>query len=156
MQPARPASPPVVRRSSAMALLRSSLLGAPRRAGQRVLVRRVVLPAVPVASWVQRALVTAALAATTATAVVLLGLVAGAVSESRGAPAPVAGPAAVRSGDAITVTVGSDGTVWEVAEAVLPSATGPELGALAERIIADNDLSTVRVQAGQTLRVTIG
>ncbi|MCO1659512.1 hypothetical protein [Pseudonocardia humida] len=162
MQPARPSSPPVVRKSSALALLGSSLLGAPRRAEQRVLARRA-LPLSPIVPRAQRLLAALALATATATVVVLFGLLAGAVAESRGgAPAPATAAqqfaATPRSGAPadITVTVGPEKTVWEVAQAVLPSATGPELGALAERIIVDNELSSVRVQPGQVLRVTVG
>ena len=158
VQPARPASPPVVRRSSALALLGSTLLGVPRRPEPRVLVRRVALAPRVVAPLAQRVLVAAALAVATATAAVLLGLLAGAVSDARGVgPAPVAGPVVVQSDSAtLTVEVGAEETVWEVAQGVVPSASGPELGELAERIVVDNDLSSVRVQPGQVLRVTVG
>jgi hypothetical protein len=152
-----------VRRSSALALLGSTLLGVPRRPEPRVLVRRVALAPRVVAPRAQRVLAAAALAVATATAVVLLGLLAGAVSDSRVAVSgptsgPVSDPVVVQSGASatVTVTVGSEETVWEVAESVVPSATGPEVGALAERIIVDNGLSSVRVRPGQVLRVTAG
>src|SRR5690348_3333945 len=82
VQPTRPPSPPVVRRSSALALLGSSLLGARRPAEQRVLARRA-LPLSPAVPRAHRLLAAAALAVATATAVVLLGLLAGAVAQSR-------------------------------------------------------------------------
>jgi hypothetical protein len=147
-----------VRRSSALALLGSTLLGVPRRPEQRVLVRRVALAPQAAAPRAQRVLAAVALAVATATAVVLLGLLAGAVSDARGAgPAPVAGPVVVQSDSAtLTVAVRAEETVWEVAQGVLPTATGPELGDLAERIVVDNGLSSVRVQPGQVLRVTVG
>jgi hypothetical protein len=107
-----------------------------------------------------------------ATAVVLLGLLAGFVAEARsGAPVGAAGSTAptastasafTSSGSAVTVTVTVDpdadpgSTVWDVARQVAPAASGPELAALAERIVVDNGLSSVRVSPGQQLRVTVG
>jgi hypothetical protein len=130
-------------------LVRRARRAEPRRSGPRVLVRRPV--AEPLSRRGLRVL--AGLAATAATAAVVLGLglLAGAASEGRGgagsgAPArPVA-----------TVTVEEEGTVWEVAERVAPASTGPELAAMAERIVTDNSLTTVRLHPGQVLRVTGG
>jgi hypothetical protein len=56
----------------------------------------------------------------------------------------------------VTVTVTEEATVWEVAERAVPGASGAELAATAERIVADNGLSSVRVRPGQVLRVTAG
>jgi hypothetical protein len=150
-------------------LLRAGLLGQARRSEQRVLTRRS-----PVARPITapgprpRALVVAALTVAAAVVVVLLGLLADEVTAARaGAPAaPVAAaPAAFDTAvDAafdpadgtVTVTVGTEVTVWEVAERVAPSSSGPEVAALAERLVTDNGLSTVRVHPGQVLRVTAG
>ena len=63
---------------------------------------------------------------------------------------------AVRRGTTLTVAVGSEETVWEVAQSVAPGGHGSRAGDLAERIIVDNGLSSVRVQPGQVLRVTVG
>jgi hypothetical protein len=175
LQPARPAVPGGAPRPSGLAVLASSLgsgllgsglLGPVRRAEQRVLARRGPV-AGPVAAARRRgALVVAALVAVTATCVVLLGLLADAVSEARSGAA-AAGVAAITAPariaatetgaaapDASTVTVGSEETVWEVAQRVAPDAEGPEVAALAQRLVADNGLASVRVHPGQVLRVT--
>jgi hypothetical protein len=105
----------------------------------------------------------------TATCVVLLGLLADAVSDARAgaaatlvatAPAQIATAetgATLAAGPvdaATTVTVGSEETVWEVAQRIAPAGSGPEVAALAERLVTDNGLSSVRVHPGQVLRVT--
>jgi hypothetical protein len=190
VQPARPATPGLARRSAALTLLSASLgssmgaigstllgsglLGPARRSEQRVLARRAA--AAPVIRTPRRrhgALVVAALMAVTATAVVLLGMLGDEVAAARlGAPtatsaAPasmaasmqasvVVAPVAVVAGRADTVTVGSEVTVWEVAERVAPAASGAQVAALAQRLVAENDLSSVRVHPGQVLRVTAG
>ncbi len=46
--------------------------------------------------------------------------------------------------------------MWEVAERVAPASSGPELAAVAERIVTDNSLTSVRLHPGQVLRVTGG
>jgi hypothetical protein len=81
--------------------------------------------------------------------VVGLGLLAGSV---RHGDTEGAGPAARVN----TLTVAEEATVWEVAQRVAPASTGSELAAVAERIVTDNSLTTVRVQPGQVLRVTTG
>lgn len=190
LQPARPATPGVARRSAPPTLLSSSLgssmgalgstllgsglLGPTRRPEQRVLARRAPV-ARPVRAPRHRhgGLVVAALTAVTATAVVLLGMLADEVAAARvGAPtstaAPVqsmaasvgpsvvVAPVAVVSGEADSITVGSEVTVWEVAERVAPAASGSQVAAVAQRLVADNGLSSVRVHPGQVLRVTAG
>jgi hypothetical protein len=57
-------------------------------------------------------------------------------------------------GPATEVTVGTERTVWDVAERIAPAASGPAVAALAERLVTDNGLSSVRVHPGQVLRVT--
>jgi hypothetical protein len=122
---------------------------------QRLAVRRVRLDRFPIdlRARALELLAVAGLMVATAAAVVALGLVAGVVAESRAEPA--VGPT-IGTTTADTVTVGSEVTVWEVAQRVAPGATGPELGELSERIIVDNELSTVLVHPGQELRVTAG
>ena len=174
VQPARPASPAGVRRSAALTLLADSLgstrLGAGllapvRRAEQRVLARRapVVGPARVVVQRRRSALLVTALMAAVATGVVLLGLLADTVSDARatarstvGAPAEIAtAEAASRvTATADVITVEDEATVWDVAERLAPSASGPELAATAERLVTDNGLTSVRVHPGQVLRVT--
>jgi hypothetical protein len=160
VQPARPAWPAVRHRSPALTLLGSSLLGGAQRAGQRVLDRPAPAPVVPSGARerVRRVLAATGLVVVTAAAVVLLGLLADAVTQSRaGAPAGASLQPATGSAPAVvTVTVGPEATVWDVARGVAPAAPGPELAGLAERIVVDNDLSSVRVHPGQVLRVTAG
>jgi hypothetical protein len=84
--------------------------------------------------------------------VVGLGLLAdaaatGRAGEEAAAPAP-RGP--------IVVTVDLERTPWDVARRVAPGASGPELAALAERIVIDNSLGPVPLRPGQVLRVTSG
>jgi hypothetical protein len=177
MQPARPATPAGVRRSVALTLLADSLgstrLGAGllapvRRAEQRVLDRQAPVMG-PLRVVVRRrhgALVVVALMMATAACVVLLGLLADTVSDARtagpvvgpsvGAPAEIAAAeaGAAPAATADTVTVGAEATVWDVAQRLAPGASGPDVAALAERLVTDNGLSTVRVQPGQVLRVT--
>ena len=47
-------------------------------------------------------------------------------------------------------------TVWEVASRVAPELSGPRRAALAERIVVDNALASVRLRPGQVLRVAAG
>jgi hypothetical protein len=70
---------------------------------------------------------------------------------------PGAMPIAQRvEGGTVTITVAAERTVWEVARAVAPGASGSELAALVERIVTDNSLGSVRLHPGQVLRVTVG
>jgi hypothetical protein len=56
----------------------------------------------------------------------------------------------------VVVTAGSGETVWDVADRVTPGLSGPRRAALAERIVADNELASVRLRPGQVLRVAVG
>lgn len=120
----------------------------PRGSRQRLLAQ-------PVAHSVRRAGrgVLAGLAVTAAAAAVVvgLGMLAGTVSH-REVHGEVAEPAA----QVVAVTVDAEATVWEVARRVAPQASGPELAAVAERIVTDNSLTTVRLHPGQVLRVAAG
>jgi hypothetical protein len=70
---------------------------------------------------------------------------------------PGAMPIAQRvEGGTVTITVAAERTVWEVARAVAPGASGSELAALVERIVTDNSLGSARLHPGQVLRVTVG
>jgi hypothetical protein len=112
------------------------------------------------ASSLRRAAAGVAVVLSAAAVVAGLGLVGGAVAEVRAAEvgAGVEGPAVVAAPRAVerTVTVGGERSVWEVARTADPGASGPELAALAERIVVDNSLTSVRLRPGQVLRVTVG
>jgi hypothetical protein len=117
--------------------------------GQRVLARGDAATPRPIR--LRRVSVTAGLMVATAVAVFGLGLLADVVSGAR-----AEAPAVVVAGPVVTITVTDQATVWEVAERVLPGAPGAEVAAVAERIVADNALSSARVHRGQVLRVTTG
>jgi hypothetical protein len=87
-----------------------------------------------------------------AAVVVGLGLLSGAASEMRGGGGAPAHPASTVA----TVTVEAESTVWEVAQRVAPASSGPELAAVAERIVTDNSLTSVQLHPGQVLRVIAG
>jgi hypothetical protein len=83
--------------------------------------------------------------------VVGLGLLADAAAVTR------SGEQAGRAPQApVVVTVGAERSPWDVARRVAPGVSGPELAALAERIVTDNSLGPVPLQPGQVLRVTSG
>jgi hypothetical protein len=104
----------------------------------------------------RRAVAGLALVAASAAVVVALGLLAR-LAEPVVAPAPVASVSvAVDPPAPVVVTVEPGETVWEVADRVAPGLSGPRRAALAERIVADNALPSVRPQAGQVLRVATG
>ncbi len=88
-----------------------------------------------------------------AAVVVALGLLADAVGAARdgGPAAPV--PAVGVDG---TVTAGGGETVWDVARRVAPSGSGPEITAVAERIVTGNSLTSVQLAPGQVLRIPVG
>jgi hypothetical protein len=94
-----------------------------------------------------RVLAGVALVAASAVVVVALGVLAR-VAEP--ASAPVRPPAPV------VVTAGAGETVWDVAVRVAPGRPGAEVAAVAERIVADNALRSVRLEPGQVLRVAGG
>jgi hypothetical protein len=93
-----------------------------------------------------------------------LGLLARAVAPDL-APAPVPASSVVPSSAVpssapvvvpIVVVAEAGETVWEVVDRVAPGAPGAERAALAERIVVDNGLRSVRLQPGQVLRVSPG
>lgn len=98
-----------------------------------------------------------------AAVVVGLGLLAGVSGSERG-PASV-GPAAVLPASwpspvpaqvvpgATVVTVAPGETLWDVARRVAPAASGSDLAGVAERLVTDNSLTSVRLRPGQVLRV---
>ena len=85
-----------------------------------------------------------ALVAASAAVVVALGLLARVAEPT---PTPVRPPAPV------VVTAESGETVWDVAARIAPGRPGAEVAAVAERIVADNALGSVRLEPGQVLRV---
>ena len=79
-----------------------------------------------------------------------IALVAAAAAVARVAeptPTPVRPPAPV------VVTAESGETVWDVAARIAPGRPGAEVAAVAERIVADNALGSVRLEPGHVLRV---
>jgi Tfp pilus assembly protein FimV len=65
-------------------------------------------------------------------------------------------PTSVRPPAPVVVTVEPGETVWDVAARVAPGRPGAEVAAVAERIVADNSLDSVRLEPGQVLRVAGG
>jgi len=126
------------------------------RTGLRLLVRRSgAAPArCAVRYRVRRAVAAVTLVAAAAAAVVVLGLLARLAEPAPAASAPAA--AAVVSPAPVVVTAGSGETVWDVADRVAPGLSGPRRAALAERIVVDNELASVRLRPGQVLRVAAG
>ena len=112
------------------------------RSGPRVLVRRAVHPGGS-ASRLWRAVSGIAVVAASAAVVVALGLLVR-VAE----PAPVPAP--------MVATAAPGETVWDVAARVAPGRPGPEVAAIAERIVVENDLRSARLEPGQVLRVAEG
>lgn len=55
----------------------------------------------------------------------------------------------------VSITVSEPATVWDVARRFAPAAEGPELSAVAERIVTTNSLTSVHVHPGQVLRVPL-
>jgi hypothetical protein len=98
----------------------------------------------------RRALAGLAVAAAAAAVVVSLGVLASSAAAVRVAEE------AVRSPQSVVVTVGAERTPWEVAQRLAPGAPGPEVAALAERIVTDNSLGSVPLRPGQVLRVSFG
>lgn len=114
--------------------------------GPRVLVRRAVHVGES-ASRLWRAVAGIAVVAASAAVVVALGLL---VRVTEPAPVPVQAPAPV------VVTAGPGETVWDVAARIAPGRPGSEVAAVAERIVVENDLPSVRLEPGQVLRVAGG
>ncbi len=114
--------------------------------GPRVLVRRAVHVGES-ASRLWRAVAGIAVVASSAVIVVALGLI---VRVTEPAPVPVQAHAPV------VVTAGPGETVWDVAARIAPGRPGSEVAAVAERIVVENDLPSVRLEPGQVLRVAGG
>jgi hypothetical protein len=151
-RPVRPVAVPVVVRPAALprpAWNAVQLLSS----GPRLLARRVRGggAGLPLRIRVRRALAAAGLTVVAAAVVVGLGQLGGLVAQSR---ADAGGGPAVAV--ATTVTVGPETTVWEVARGVAPTASGPRLAALTERIVTANSLTSVQLHPGQVLRVPQG
>jgi hypothetical protein len=148
-RPVRPAVVPMVVRPAQ--LPRPALRAVREASGQRLLVRRSLVALPAPAPWVRARCVLAAAALTVVAAAVVvgLGLLAGASAESRAVGGGSSGAEVVS-----TVTVGPEATVWDFARTVAPTASGPELAAVTERIVTDNSLTSVRLHPGQVLRVS--
>ena len=124
-----------------------------RPSGSRLLARPAVCApgrTGAVASW-RRVVTGIAVVAASAAVVVALGLLAR-VAEPGPAPASVS----VSEPAPVVVTVEPGETVWDVAARVAPGRPGAEVAAVAERIVADNALRSVRPEPGQVLRVAGG
>lgn len=126
---------------------------------QRVLARR--RPVVVVRPRGAGALQVAGLFVATMAVVVAFGVLGGVVAGWRAAesgPAPARDQVSVVDvdADAMRVEVTDEATVWDVAQRVAPGAPGPQQAELAERIVTDNGLTSVRVHPGQVLRISLG
>jgi hypothetical protein len=131
------------------------------RTGLRLLARRpgAAPPRCAARYRVRRAVAAVALVAAAAAAVVVLGLLARLaepVAEPTSVTMSAPAAAAVVSPAPVVVTAGSGETVWDVADRVAPGLSGPRRAALAERIVVDNGLASVRLRPGQVLRVAAG
>jgi hypothetical protein len=113
----------------------------------RVLVRRPLPEAASPQGRVRRVVVGLAVVLAAAAVVFGLGRVADAAAHARVSAAPAVAE--------VTVTVDAPGTVWDVADGVAPSASGPERAAMVDRIVAANSLSSVSVRSGEVLRVPL-
>ncbi len=128
--------------------------------GLRLLARRPGTAPAPSAGRyrLRRAVAGVALLAAAAAAVVALGILArlGEPTTSVRPAAASTTTSAVPAPAPVVVTALPGETVWEVADRVAPGLPGPRRAALAERIVTDNALSSVRLQPGQVLRVAGG
>ena len=156
-RPVRPAAGAVAVRPAEVERPQVSRPGARRvplsMPGMRTLVRRPVAVSRADAALARARRIVAGLAVTVVAGavVVALGLLVDAAAAARageeGAHAPQI---------PVIVTVDAERTPWDVARRVAPGASGPELAALAERIVTDNSLGPVPLHPGQVLRVTPG
>jgi hypothetical protein len=155
-RPVRPAVNAVTVRPAEVERPQASRSGARRvplpAAGMRTLARRpLAAPQGAVAlARVQRVLAGLVVAVVAGALVVGLGLLADAAAVTR------AGEAGRAPQSPVVVTVGAERSPWDVARRVAPGASGPELAAIAERIVTDNSLGSVPLHPGQVLRVTSG
>ncbi|MCY7340344.1 MAG: hypothetical protein LH603_00360, partial [Pseudonocardia sp.] len=123
---------------------------APVRSDPRLLARRPVPARAQWVRTVRRAAAGIAVAVVTAAVVVVLGLLAGmAGSAHTGEAVPV-------PSRSVSITVGEQETVHDVARVLAPDATEAQLSVVAERLVAANSLTSPRVRPGQVLRVTPG
>jgi hypothetical protein len=143
----RPQAPSGVRRASV------SLPASPPVPGVRTLARRSI--AVPrgavLLGRVRRVLAALAVTVAAAAVVVGLGVLADSATAVRAAERSVSAPHGT-----VVVTVRGEHTAWEVARRIAPGASGPEVAALAERIVTENSLGSVPLRPGQVLSVTSG
>lgn len=125
-------------------------------AGLRLLARRPVAVRVRrgVRYRLRRVVAGFAVVVVSAAAVVALGLLARAAGPE--AVAPRTASAVVLPSAPAVVTVAPGETVWEVAARLAPGRPGPEVAALAERIVIENALGSARLRPGQVLRVAAG
>lgn len=123
---------------------------APVRSDLRLLARRPVPARAQWVLTVRRAAAGIAVAVVTAAVVVVLGLLAGMAGSARTGEAV---PVPSRS---VSITVGEQETVHDVARVLAPDATEAQLSVVAERLVAANSLTSPRVRPGQVLRVTPG
>jgi hypothetical protein len=121
--------------------------------GVRTLARRPI--AVPrgavLLGRARRVLAALAVAVAAAAVVVGLGVLADSATAVRAAERSVSAPHGT-----VVVTVRGEHTAWEVARRIAPGASGPEVAALAERIVTENSLGSVPLRPGQVLSVTSG
>jgi hypothetical protein len=143
--PVRPGALPAPVRPAQPERPRCTPVRARGRAGRRLLVRRAAAVPAPAAGRRRCVLAGALVAVLSAAAVVGLGLM-GEFASGEGASRTPPAAVSARAGE----------TVWDVARRVVPGAPGPEVAALAERIVTDNSLTSVRLQPGQVLRVPPG
>ena len=140
-RPVRPAVNAVTVRPAEVERPQASRSGARRVplpvAGMRTLARRpLVAPQGAVAFARARRLLAGLVVAVVAGALVVgLGLLADAAAVTRAREQVGRAPQAP-----VVVTVGAERSPWDVARRVAPGASGPELAALAERIVTDNSL----------------
>ena len=118
-------------------------------AGLRLLARNPVVVRRDVRYRLRRAVAGLAVLVASAATVIALGLLARAAGPEAAAPVPGSHAPAV-------VTVAPGETVWEVAARLAPGRPGPEVAALAERLVTENNLMSPRLRPGQVLRVTAG
>jgi hypothetical protein len=117
--------------------------------GLRLLARRPVAVRRGARYRLRRAVAGLAVLVASAAVVVALGLLARVAGPESAVPGPVPSAPAV-------VTAAPGETVWEVAARLAPGRPGPEVAALAERLVAENDLTSARLRPGQVLRVVAG
>jgi hypothetical protein len=156
-RPVRPAAGAVAVRPAEVERPQVSRPGARRvplsMPGMRTLVRRPVAVSPAGAALARGRQIVAGLAVTVVAGavVVALGLLVDAAAAARAGDGEARAPQVP-----VIVMIDAERTPWDVARRVAPGASGPELAALAERIVTDNSLGPVPLHPGQVLRVTPG